>query len=198
MIPANMVNAALRESDDHYNFGTAKLPILIRIGDFAQVKKRNSNLTLEEFIGQHSWMGQHPFYPELTGDTDQSINPVALNRLLCDFIRKGEALVILDGLDEINPHPTLIKSIQKFTHDNSQNIHILISCRSNFYLVESEDYSGEIKNFTSYSILSLKRNQIDEYLAKKLMMNDRTGKDINQFPAYLQYRQFPKIKSNQY
>ncbi|CAF3913168.1 unnamed protein product [Rotaria sordida] len=76
------------------DFGPLRIPILIRIGEFVDALNRQSSLTLFDYIGQHKWMGK-----ALVDESHISLN--CLSNALNDYIKQGQALIILDGLDEI-------------------------------------------------------------------------------------------------
>jgi hypothetical protein len=76
------------------DYGPLRIPILIRIGEFAEMLRDHSSLTLFDYIGQHKWMGKSIV-------ADSSISLHKLSCALQDYIKHGQALIILDGLDEI-------------------------------------------------------------------------------------------------
>jgi hypothetical protein len=76
------------------DYGPLRIPILIRIGEFAEILQEESSLTLFDYIGQHTWMGNGI-------DHDSSMLFDNLSCALQDYIKHGQALIILDGLDEI-------------------------------------------------------------------------------------------------
>ncbi|CAF1140039.1 unnamed protein product [Rotaria sordida] len=76
------------------DFASLRIPILIRIGEFAELWSKSSSLTLFDYIGKHTWMGKAIV-------DDQLISLDDLSCALQDYIKQGQALIILDGLDEI-------------------------------------------------------------------------------------------------
>jgi predicted NACHT family NTPase len=76
------------------HYGPLRIPILIRIREFAEMLKEQSSLTLFDYIGKHKWMGKVIVY-------DPSISSDDLSCALQDYIKHGQALIVLDGLDEI-------------------------------------------------------------------------------------------------
>ncbi|CAF1632017.1 unnamed protein product, partial [Adineta ricciae] len=64
-----------------------RIPILIRIGEFATWLEKHQDKTLMDYIGEHTWFSEHY----------QDDNEAVLKEL----IRQGHALILLDGLDEI-------------------------------------------------------------------------------------------------
>lgn len=65
-----------------------RVPIFIRIGEFAEWLKQHPNLTLMDYIGKHTWFSQ-PY------------NSDDIGSVLKEFIYHGHALILLDGLNEI-------------------------------------------------------------------------------------------------
>ncbi|CAM4931504.1 unnamed protein product [Rotaria socialis] len=76
------------------DFGPVRIPILIRIGEFAELLSTSSSLTLFDYVGRHTWMGKAII-------DDRSISADKLSTILQDYIEQGQALIILDGLDEV-------------------------------------------------------------------------------------------------
>ncbi|CAF3668953.1 unnamed protein product [Rotaria socialis] len=70
-----------------------RMPILIRVGEFAEALSKSPTLTLFDYIGKHEWMGK-----PITNNLEDK---EALIIVLQDFIKQGHVVVILDGLDEI-------------------------------------------------------------------------------------------------
>ncbi|MCO6489887.1 MAG: CHAT domain-containing protein [Phaeodactylibacter sp.] len=116
-VPAHLVNAAGAAPGSHFDFGGNRFPILIRVGELAQAQKENPKLKLDDFIGCQSWMGRYPYYHEESLLANQPISPDALRELSLDFLRKGEAVLLLDGLDEISEElerKDMVAAIQDF------------------------------------------------------------------------------------
>ncbi|CAF4641769.1 unnamed protein product, partial [Rotaria sp. Silwood2] len=76
-------------------YGPLRIPILIRISEFAEILKEQPSLTLFDYIGIHKWMGK-----SIVDDSLLSSNNISC--ALQDYIKQGQALIILDGLDEIS------------------------------------------------------------------------------------------------
>jgi len=98
--------------------GFHRLPILIRVSEFATKVQENSELSLKDFLGHQSWFGEKIMYDK--GEelhAGKPMNPSLLNALMLDYIYKGEALVILDGLDEIieeKERQIIVRKIESF------------------------------------------------------------------------------------
>ncbi|CAF0965197.1 unnamed protein product [Didymodactylos carnosus] len=84
------------------NMGSPRIPILIRIGEFVQWLDRYPTGTLFDYIGQQTWLGQTYVCEKF--------------EMLKEFVRHGNALIILDGLDEIATfelHGRIVASLVK-------------------------------------------------------------------------------------
>lgn len=84
---------------------TLRIPVLIRIGEFASwLKNDPSNTRLIDYIGEHTWFSQR----YCRADSE---------KVLKEFINHGHALILLDGLDEVPDvvrREEIVKSIRKF------------------------------------------------------------------------------------
>lgn len=82
-----------------------------------------------------------------------------------------ELIILLDGFDEIQNKNIndAIRSIGSFV-DKHPNVHIVVSCRTNFYNVESNDNNnfGTLNGFNSFFLLGLDSSEIDKYIKTKL------------------------------
>ncbi|CAF1217853.1 unnamed protein product [Adineta ricciae] len=88
---------AAENVQENFEFGPFRMPIVIRIGEFADALRKKQNLTLFEHIGEHKWFGR-----SMLSRVDSSkISERELAMVLQDYVREGHALIILDGLDEI-------------------------------------------------------------------------------------------------
>ena len=99
-------------SDGHHStdIPPLRIPILIRIGEFAKLLSTVSSLTLFDYIGKHTWMDK------VIVD-DQSISLDDLSSALQNCIKQGQALIILDGLDELpvsTQRSDVIKVVENF------------------------------------------------------------------------------------
>ncbi|CAF2837444.1 unnamed protein product [Rotaria sp. Silwood2] len=111
------------------NYGPLRIPILIRIEEFAEILKEQPLLTLFDYIGKHKWMGKSIV-------NDSTISPDNISRVLQDYIKQGQALIILDGLDEIpvsNQRSKIINIVESFVNTYVQTP-IDITTFDNVYL----------------------------------------------------------------
>lgn len=123
-----------------------------------------------------------PFYPfmiKLNKYVDQSISEF----LPCDWdnIPKNNVLIILDGLDEIESKNinNAIRHIELFSEQYPE-VHMIISCRTNFYNSETKKSSGTLDGFSSYILLELSQESIQEYITGILNKEaEEFNKDIS-------------------
>ena len=88
--------------------------------------------------------------------------------------------VILDGLDEIESKNKrdAIRQIELFAEQHPE-IHIVVSCRTNFYESETEQLSGTLSGFSSYVLLELGEKEIEGYVKGSIdQRSDSFYKDI--------------------
>jgi len=83
------------ESETLLDLGPVRLPLLVRIADYAQARwttrDGDTHLPLERFLGRHENRQDRP-----AGLTQDVIQAIAWH-----YLALGQALVILDGLDEV-------------------------------------------------------------------------------------------------
>ncbi len=96
-------------TDKPIDLGPARLPLLIRIADYARVRweERVDNLSLENFISFH-WN---------SNDLPVDLPPEAVHALVKDYLIQGQALVVLDGLDEVskpNQRRAIMQTVKSF------------------------------------------------------------------------------------
>jgi hypothetical protein len=106
-VPLHQVDPEIQEgNEDHFLLGRARLPVLVRIAEYAEDRlaakaKKEVPRTLTEFLGHHTWLTSVPNYRDSTPGLAGRIDPEALNELILNHLEKREALIILDGLDEV-------------------------------------------------------------------------------------------------
>jgi len=84
-------------------------------------------------------------------------------------IPESQLLLVLDGLDEIESQNkrAAIRQIETFS-DQHPDARIIVSCRTNFYNLETEQISGTLSKFSSYILLNLNAEDIQNYIDKVL------------------------------
>src|SRR5260221_585619 len=80
----------IQSSETKVDLGPARFPIFIRIADYASELRNKPSLALIDYLGSQPILGQHP-----------SIQHNKLAAMSLAFLKRGEAVVLLDGLDEI-------------------------------------------------------------------------------------------------
>ncbi|CAF4930573.1 unnamed protein product, partial [Rotaria sp. Silwood1] len=106
----HLAQTLLLKEPDSTDYDSLRIPILIRIGEFAEILKEQSSLTLFDFIGKHKWMGKSIV-------DDSSISSDNISCALQDYIKQRQALIILDGLDEVfisNQRSKIINIVENF------------------------------------------------------------------------------------
>lgn len=107
-----------------------------------------------------------PIYKSFNTYTDERIE---------DFLPKGWSeinpqilILILDGLDEIQPKhfSTAVRKIIAFSESHA-NLSIIISCRTNFYDLPENTFSGTLSGFKVCSLSDVSFADIKEYTTKE-------------------------------
>ncbi len=109
---------------DGQTYGSARFPILIRISTYAEELRLNHNTSFREFLTV-------PF-----GDT--GIELPVLKRIFDQVLQDGEALVLLDGLDEVTEFRDRIlisQRIASFVSAVSPRNHFVVTSRIAGYQV---------------------------------------------------------------
>ncbi len=106
-VPLHQIDPEVVEGgEESFLLGRAKLPVLVRIAEYAEDRlacKAQGKVprTLTEFLGSHTWLTAVPTYGNGAPGHTGRIEPEALNGLILEHLEKREALIILDGLDEV-------------------------------------------------------------------------------------------------
>ncbi len=89
-----------------------------------------------------------------------------------ELIPENKLLVILDGFDEIQSKNKLdaIREIEQFA-DKYPDIHVIVSCRNNFYNIETGNRTALLSDFKSYILVELEHGEIKGYVENKLNSN---------------------------
>jgi len=108
--------SAWETADREIDAGPSRVPILVRLADFAAARRQAPSLSLTAFLGHH--LG-----PGLTDIHESHGAPLALVPLHARLLRaleQGGALVLLDGLDEIaspGERHDITREIDRFLED---------------------------------------------------------------------------------
>lgn len=92
------------------------------------------------------------------------------------LIDPATVVIFLDGLDEIQPQffQTAIRKIIGFSESNP-DLKMIISCRTNFYELPSQDFSGTLDGFVVYLLNDISLNEIKNHITKHF---DFSGEDF--------------------
>lgn len=143
----NLPGLLVRDKDGN-EYGQVRLPILVRIANYADAFSKNGNLSVRDF-----------FY-DAFGDVDAPREAIA--QVLADVLREGNALVLLDGLDEIvdvGDRVQIARRIEGFVAGvNSRNRFVVTSRVAGY---RSAPLDGD---FAEITLRELEREQIEKFL----------------------------------
>lgn len=116
------------------------------------------------------YSGLHPYFPifvPLNKYTNKSIKEYFPK--YWELIPEKELVILLDGFDEIESKNIndAIREIEFFC-EKHPNAHVVVSCRTNFYKIETEGDEGKLNGFISYILLELENEEIKKYVKDKL------------------------------
>ncbi|HRE48849.1 MAG TPA: caspase family protein, partial [Aggregatilineales bacterium] len=116
IVPAHQIDPDKAPDDTaQISLGVLRLPVLLRVADYAEALARarveGRGLPIESFLGAHKgfFRWQAPPLPERK-----------INRMIREFIGRGQAVIMLDGMDEITEstqRDDVIRAIESFTSD---------------------------------------------------------------------------------
>ncbi len=104
-VPVKQVDPDLSALIDFIDLGPARLPILVRVANYAEEydakwQEQKRRLSLIDYLGLQPWRGEEP--ARNSGDTKREDIPKAdLQSLFLSYIEQGQAVIFLDGLDEL-------------------------------------------------------------------------------------------------
>jgi hypothetical protein len=92
---------ALNRRSDPPIPGRKRLPVYVRIADYVEFNHPKKPLpAIADFLGQGRWSGVS-IYPGGDPRHGQTIPSEKIKKLILEYLEKGEALILLDGLDEV-------------------------------------------------------------------------------------------------
>ncbi|MEM1319410.1 MAG: caspase family protein [Bacteroidota bacterium] len=98
---------------NYYDLGPSRMVILLSIADYAQVyaeRHKEGKIALIDYLGNHKWRGQSP-----TKSDGTKLSPVALRACFIRALKANNAVVILDGMDEVTSYRTeIVAEIETF------------------------------------------------------------------------------------
>lgn len=130
-VPLAQVDPQVKESDEKISLGLPRLPVLVRVSDYAEAYRKKQQM-LVEYLGYHPWLGLFPT------NGGEKLSPENLNKLIKNYLKQGKAVIILDGMDEItasNQRLEIVSKIDEFIKDwidikdplKSQHIQVVLS-----------------------------------------------------------------------
>ncbi len=132
---------------DGAEYGETRLPIFLRVADYAEAFADNKNLRLAEFLAT-------PF-------KDIAPEP-AIASLFNDALKRGQAFVMLDGLDEVidtSDRALIAGRIEDFVAGLDARNRVIVTSRIVGY--REAPLGGDYQHFT---LLDLERDQIEQFL----------------------------------
>ncbi len=145
---ASLENQSTVSDKEGAEYGETRIPIRIRIADYSSAFRQKSNLSLEEF------------FP--LAFKESHIPSGELAALFQDAFNNGNALVLLDGLDEIAEagiRREIADRIDRFVRNMGGNNRLLVTSRIVGYQEAQLDSS-----FETYRLQDMDREQIERFL----------------------------------
>ncbi len=139
----------VRDKDGN-NYGAARVPIYIRIANYADAFTKKHSLSLREFIF------------DSFGEVDASKD--ALRLFLEQTLGNGNAIILLDGLDEIinqNDRAEVGRRIEQFMSGGNVTNLIIVTSRIAGY--REAPLAGDL---TLLTIRDLERRQVESFLRR--------------------------------
>ncbi len=133
---------------DGNEYGEARLPILMRVADYAEAFAKDRNLRLRDFL------------PRSFTNLDASAD--ALAKLFKDRLGRGEALVLLDGLDEVTDsgdRSLIAREIEDFVAAIDRRNRVIVTS-----LIAGYRESPLNADFSLFTLRELELEQIERFL----------------------------------
>ena len=99
------------EANELVDLGPVRLPMLIRIADYARVRWDKEYGDRE--ISLASFLGSHQIQKSLSSE----LTPQAIDAITEEYLAQGRALIVLDGLDEVgdpDQRKAVMQAVRKF------------------------------------------------------------------------------------
>lgn len=101
-VPLCWVDPRVSENDlTPFELGPTRVPVLVRVADFASWQQQSADPSLEAFLGFQPWLVSRGSSEHPAGHDGEPIPQARLNAVLRALLATGGLTVILDGLDEI-------------------------------------------------------------------------------------------------
>ncbi|MCG8368306.1 MAG: NACHT domain-containing protein, partial [Pseudanabaenales cyanobacterium] len=171
---------ALRQEDGMVRGGEAEelgpplLPVFFRIAEYSEQLVQQPELSLLEFLGQ--------FYQQFQAEGASNENGV--QNLLCEKLRQGRCLVLLDGLDEVFDQASrklIVERIEEFVNTHSANKFVITSRIAGY---KDANLSSRFAHFT---ITAMSSEQVEKFLARWCLAIEQAQQPDNQ-PEFIQQR----------
>ncbi len=132
LVPAVHVDPEAEEGAPEVDLGPARLAVLVRVADYAEARRKAAGEgkpppTLFEFLGDQGWQGEFPTFGREHSRQGERIPPEGLHRLIADWLRRGRAVILLDGLDEItaaDDRLEIVRAVETFIRDWISDPHV--------------------------------------------------------------------------
>jgi tRNA A-37 threonylcarbamoyl transferase component Bud32 len=141
-VPREQVFPECRGDPSLFSLGRPRLPILIRVSAYAEdrrasLERKEPPRSLFEFLGLHGWLKTVPTYgDECPGRRGQDVEPEKRQELAQRYVQRGDALIILDGLDEVTSkqeRDDIIRAVEQFLRDHVSRADQIVHKRSDGY-----------------------------------------------------------------
>ncbi len=110
-VPESQIDPYLDQSA-LYDLGPARFPVLLSISDYSQVFQERK-IPLVDYLGEQKWEDYRPRY-----SSEENIPEDHLKQTIIHFLRQGEAVIILDGLDEVTINrKEIVLQVEEFIRD---------------------------------------------------------------------------------
>ncbi|MDQ3934236.1 MAG: DUF5663 domain-containing protein [Actinomycetota bacterium] len=111
-----VAGAQLGMEEPKVDLGPTRLPILVRIADYAELAEDGKGDSLPEFI---EFLGRHPVM-----NAPLPLEPEAAARIIRRWLAAGRALILLDGLDEISDvslRAAIVERVERFLRGHARD-----------------------------------------------------------------------------
>ena len=133
---------------DGNDYGETRLPVRIRISEYADAYRKGRGLSLRDYLAR--------------GCNHAGTPHEQVAALFADALRNGSVLILLDGLDEVADAPTRVeiaRRIEAFLSDLEADNRVLVTSRVAGYAEARLD-----DRFTSFELQDMTRQHIEQFL----------------------------------
>src|SRR5205085_1205084 len=127
----------------------SRVPLMVRLADFAKARERDSEMTLVRFVVTHTLRDASPDY---WAQVERSIE---------SDLNRGACLVLLDGLDEVGGDGGFSSLLRRFVEDFSQNQFVLTS-----RIIGLDAGSWRKLDFTTFQVARWREEEIREFAGR--------------------------------